>query len=344
MNFSSMASAVNSLSDGHTESNMADEDDAFPSSQMLLGKIINACKNYPLSQKSPLATSSSNAKRPPGRPPKANSKSSLKEQPCMITSDSSQGHVDIAHLYDIVSQLASCLQETRAIIDKITAKTDNLESKLQREVENIRSISLQMSSQSDVTRQNPNNEGDQLASNIVQSAQPLNIQNDAMIQLITLKKQMEQFQQNENQRKVAVSGDLVDSSFNRNSNYRDDAFNLIRRIDNIGIEATEIESVRVIERNNKKKVLLKLSSSDMKVEMFRHFFRMERKPFYLNEVLTPDRAKLFYELRKLKKDNPNIIASAFTKNGVVCCRLSRENKVVKLFSIDDLRSLIPDEE
>ena len=66
------------------------------------------------------------------------------------------------------------------------------------------------------------------------------------------------------------------------------------------------------------KLLIKLYSEFYRGKVFARFFSMRhRKPFYINENLIPSRAKLFHELRILKKNKKNFIHKTFTKRGEI---------------------------
>lgn len=65
----------------------------------------------------------------------------------------------------------------------------------------------------------------------------------------------------------------------------------------------------------------------------------ERKPqgFYLNEFLTTKKREIFYNLRQLKKQHPNVIKSVFTRDGNVYYVKHNSKKFWQVSSLDDLK-------
>ena len=91
------------------------------------------------------------------------------------------------------------------------------------------------------------------------------------------------------------------------------------------------------------KLLIKLYSDFYRARIFSCFFKMRhRKPFYINENLIPSRAKLFHEIRVLKKSKKNFIHKAFTKRGEIYYSKHESKDTILKLSEETLASLQED--
>ena len=64
-----------------------------------------------------------------------------------------------------------------------------------------------------------------------------------------------------------------------------------------------------------------------------------RKPFFINENLIPSRAKLFHEIRMLKKSKKNFIHKTFTKRGEIFYSMHESKNTVHKLTEETLTSL-----
>ena len=97
-------------------------------------------------------------------------------------------------------------------------------------------------------------------------------------------------------------------------------------------------------RNNPNTLRIQFESSQSRGDLFKSFFKMKEKPFYMNEVLIAEKSKLFYELRILRKNlrecNICFFKSIFARHGEICYILETDvNRVHKISSMDDVRHL-----
>ena len=88
------------------------------------------------------------------------------------------------------------------------------------------------------------------------------------------------------------------------------------------------------------KLLIKLFSDYYRSKIFSRFFSMRhKKPFYINENLIPARAKLFHEIRMLKKNKKDFIHSTFTKRGEIYYCLHESKNTMHKLTPETLTSL-----
>ena len=88
------------------------------------------------------------------------------------------------------------------------------------------------------------------------------------------------------------------------------------------------------------KLLVKIRNDFYRGKIFSCFFKMpNKKPFFINENLIPSRAKLFHEVRKLKKNKKNFIHLAFTKRGEIFYSLHTSKETFHKVTDETLASL-----
>lgn len=90
------------------------------------------------------------------------------------------------------------------------------------------------------------------------------------------------------------------------------------------------------EANKCRPILVNFTNEDLKAKVYRSRIKLQRKqpPVFLNEDLTPTRAKLFAETRKLVKDRK--LNTAWTQNGKVCMKETATSKVLTVQNIKTL--------
>ena len=92
------------------------------------------------------------------------------------------------------------------------------------------------------------------------------------------------------------------------------------------IQESEISSVVIRGRENKKHVKVELVNKSSKTELIRAIRTVKPKDLYINDYLTAKRSKLFFDLRQLKKVTPKL-KSVFPWNGFIKCKLENDRYV-----------------
>lgn len=121
-------------------------------------------------------------------------------------------------------------------------------------------------------------------------------------------------------------------------------FSLLKEIPNLDIHRLNIINCKKIVHDDKpEKIKVQFANSTFKKELFPKFFKMKKKHFFINEILVPRKAKLFFELRmlqkELRKEKKDIIKSAYTRNGDIFYILTNAKIPKKLCSSSDLEQL-----
>lgn len=98
---------------------------------------------------------------------------------------------------------------------------------------------------------------------------------------------------------------------------------------------------------NGKSLLLTFPNIEAKIETYRriterrkNLVATDRKPpIFMNDFLTPSRARLFKEIRKLKEDSGGIY-SVFSYNGNICVKVQRDDRMKIVYSLDQCKQLL----
>lgn len=109
------------------------------------------------------------------------------------------------------------------------------------------------------------------------------------------------------------------------------------------LQVTNLNIQRIFcPQNNPNSIRITFGSEDSRSELFKNFFQMDSKPFFINEVLIPEKAKLFYKMRCLRRDlkdkGNDCFKSIFARRGEIYYILaSNLNKIEKVTSLDDIK-------
>jgi len=92
--------------------------------------------------------------------------------------------------------------------------------------------------------------------------------------------------------------------------------------------------------NGASSIIVRLVSHKTKVQIMikKKTLRTKYKNIYINEALTPSRAKLFYEARKIVKDKK--AKSAWTRDGQVYVRDASDKNTISIKNIEDIDKLV----
>ena len=95
---------------------------------------------------------------------------------------------------------------------------------------------------------------------------------------------------------------------------------------------------RLPERGSpdKRKIIIKLCDKNIKKDLFGAYRTMKVQDLYINEELTPEANNLFYQLRQLKKRNPNSFDRLFTRDGIIKARKSPTGQMYSIVTQEQL--------
>ena len=173
------------------------------------------------------------------------------------------------------------------------------------------------------------------------------VQNPAMIKIKT---DVETLQQLKLESDLLLSGkavtDLIVSRKlqQHNDRIKTAAMELLGNISDLNTQHLTIRKC-FLTNSDKPQIRIKFSTPEERSEVFQCFFKMESKPFHLNEVLIRSRAKLFYDLRSLRKKvkeikKEDLFKSTFTRRGEIYYVLKNdEDQVCKVASLQDIVAL-----
>ena len=93
---------------------------------------------------------------------------------------------------------------------------------------------------------------------------------------------------------------------------------------------------------DQRRIKLYVTNSEIKNNIIRAYLTLRdtRHELYINEELLPYVAKLYYDLRMLKKSNPNKIFTLYTRNGIIHVKKTRESKMMEIVTKDDFIKFI----
>lgn len=159
-----------------------------------------------------------------------------------------------------------------------------------------------------------------------------------------LQNEIEKMKQSHLNNSIFLCGDTVSNRL-QHEDVNNTCVSLLAEIPNLNIQRLNIINCKKITQEGKPdKIKVQFGNSSFRKELFSKFFKMKKKHFFINEVLIPRKAKLFFELRMLQKElrkkKKNIIKSAFTRNGDIYYILLNADKPRKLCNSSDMDQLI----
>ena len=124
---------------------------------------------------------------------------------------------------------------------------------------------------------------------------------------------------------------------------------LLNIFEDIGVPLKDydVEKIHRLRPRSKKgeprNIIVQLTSHKAKVELMRNKKKLKtsdrrnQNQIYINEALTPYRAKMFADARKLVKDKK--IKNAWTRDGQILIRNNEDTKTFTLQNISDINKL-----
>ena len=157
---------------------------------------------------------------------------------------------------------------------------------------------------------------------------------------------LEKIEQNININTLVCRGtavdDLINSTSSRESPNLERLKGEICRIacgdDVTGIDITNMR-VNVFGRE-KKCVKINCANSTNKLHILKQTRTRKPQGFYVSEFLTPNKLKIFHNLRNLKKQHPQKIKSVFTRGGNIIYTFHNSNRLFQVNSLNDLSSIV----
>lgn len=123
------------------------------------------------------------------------------------------------------------------------------------------------------------------------------------------------------------------------SRLKSQVLSIFNNLDNNSVNPEDIQRVSVVGKE-RKHLKIKLSSSKTRVKVHILLRRQENPTVYSSDYLTPIRSKLAYDLRMLKKRQPQNIKSAYVFNGNICCKLVDSEKILYINSAKSYDNLL----
>ena len=156
-----------------------------------------------------------------------------------------------------------------------------------------------------------------------------------------LELKIDNLEQKNNSNILICSGNLINDLVN-NAEFDDDLTSKIQReVKKVYPDLKTSDITKIIPHGREKKCV-KLFCISLRVRNSIIFEARKKKPdgIYFSEFLTQRRFKLFYELRQIKKDNPDKIYAVYIRNGNIYSKKTRDDNhtIIKTKSnIDDLK-------
>ena len=105
-----------------------------------------------------------------------------------------------------------------------------------------------------------------------------------------------------------------------------------------GIDITNMR-VSVFGRE-KKCIKINCANSTSKLHLLKQTRARKPQGFYISEFLTPNKLKIFHNLRNLKKQHPQKIKSVFTRGGNIIYTHHNSDRLFQVNCLDDLINIV----
>lgn len=121
----------------------------------------------------------------------------------------------------------------------------------------------------------------------------------------------------------------------------------IKNVYGFDLKQFDIGRVQRIGKDpNRPQILIALNSSFVKNAIMTKVIGTDKThgiALNINEYLSSNNSNLLYELRRLRKQNPGKIYSSFSRHGRILYKLKKDSKPKILYSVEDLKKLIRDQ-
>lgn len=110
------------------------------------------------------------------------------------------------------------------------------------------------------------------------------------------------------------------------------------------VTSVDISNMQVtVFGKDKKTVRIDCRSPSSKLILVKEARRKRPEGIYVSEYLTPSKAKIFYNLRQLKKQHPDKIQTVYTRGGNLFYRLYNSDREVRVNSLEDVTGIVGEE-
>ena len=144
---------------------------------------------------------------------------------------------------------------------------------------------------------------------------------------------------------VVLSGLLINASNKQSPRVlRDQAVQHIKNVYNFDLPVQEISNCERVwskERSNDK-IILSLTNNFVKSDLITKVIRTDKRNgvnLNVDEYLSQYHANLLYQLRTLRKTNPNKIFACFSRNGRIFYKVRKDSKPTLISAPDDVTAL-----
>lgn len=90
----------------------------------------------------------------------------------------------------------------------------------------------------------------------------------------------------------------------------------------------------------KNKIMVRFHRKEDKKNIIIANIKMRVNELFINEELTQQANKMYYDNRKLRKDNRDSIAILYTRDGVICARKTKEGLMHHILTEEDLKTFL----
>ena len=107
------------------------------------------------------------------------------------------------------------------------------------------------------------------------------------------------------------------------------------------VTGIDIINMRVsVFGRDKRCVKINCANSTSKLHLLKQTRTRKPQGFYVSEFLTPNKLKIFHNLRYLKKQQPRKIKSVFTRGGNILYTLHNSDRVFQVSDLSDLNNIL----
>ena len=129
--------------------------------------------------------------------------------------------------------------------------------------------------------------------------------------------ELEFFKQEKRNNIILLSGKTVSDQIQISTDLKSETTELLKKIQDLDTTSLLIKRVTKFGKDSKM-LLIEFVNEDFRNKIFKPFLKMNRKPFFISDFLTPHNKNIFDQLKELRQKFPQAIKTAFTRRGQVC--------------------------
>ena len=139
---------------------------------------------------------------------------------------------------------------------------------------------------------------------------------------------------------ILCTGNVVNEILNSNETEKSKIEGISKEISSLvpEIKPQDIQNIYISGRV-KKHFKITVNNSNVKNNILREARKRKLPDIYFNEYLKPLRSKLFFEIRKVKRQYPDKLKTTYTRNGNIYYKLMNNDDYGTINSFDDITRL-----